>query len=481
MLLSKLIHGLEVEEVLGRTDIEIKRIAFDSAKADKHTLYVALKGSRADGHDFLEQVREQGCVAVLTERLCSVESTQIVVKDTRAALSRLCAKLNGNPEKKLRIVTVIGTNGKTTITYLVESILRDAGVKCGVIGTLGTVINGKKIASALTTPDPTELYPLFANMVRDGVEVCVMEASAHAIYLRKLEGIRAEVGVFSNLTQDHLDFFGSMKAYAKVKTGYFTPENCRYALINADDRYGMGIVNTSDCEILTYGMANPADIFAIDDSMNERGNRFTMNLFDAVSEVQTCLFGKFNLYNCLAAAGVARVLGVEEEFILSGLKKVKMLPGRFNLYRAGKGCKIVIDYAHTPDGMKNTLSTAREITEGKLICVFGCGGNRDRVKRSIMGEIADCFADFTVITSDNPRYEDPVDIMREIEMGMSKNQCRYIMIENRKRAIVYAVTKAEPRDTVVICGKGGESYQEIAGVRMPYRDEDVIKSFLADN
>ncbi len=481
MLLSKLLHGLELKEVLGRTDIEIKKITFDSTKVDKHTLYVALKGSRADGHDFLEQVKEQGCAAVLTERLCSVELPQVVVKDTRAALSRLCAKLNGNPEKKLRIVTVVGTNGKTTITYLVEAILREAGVKCGVIGTLGTVIDGKKIASSLTTPDPTELYTLFANMVREGVEVCVMEASAHAIYLRKLDGVCAEVGVFSNLTQDHLDFFGSMEAYSRVKMGYFTPENCKYALINADDRYGARIVNDSDCEILTYGMTNPADIFAVDYSMNERGNHFTMNLFDAVSEVQTGLYGKFNLYNCLAAAGAARILGIEEEAILSGLKKVKMLPGRFNLYRARKGCKIVIDYAHTPDGMKNTLSTAREITEGKLICVFGCGGNRDRVKRSIMGEIADCFADFTVITSDNPRYEDPVDIMREIERGMSKNQCRYIMIENRKRAVVYAVTKAEAGDTVVICGKGGEDYQEIAGVRVPYRDEDAIKAFLAEN
>ena len=178
MLLSKLLHGLELKEVLGRTDIEIKKITFDSTKVNKHTLYVALKGSRADGHDFLEQVKEQGCAAVLTERLCSVELPQVVVKDTRAALSRLCAKLNGNPEKKLRIVTVVGTNGKTTITYLVEAILREAGVKCGVIGTLGTVIDGKKIASSLTTPDPTELYTLFANMVREGVEVCVMEASA---------------------------------------------------------------------------------------------------------------------------------------------------------------------------------------------------------------------------------------------------------------------------------------------------------------
>ncbi len=481
MLLSRLLQGIEIEEISGSTDREIKQIAFDTSKVEPQTLFVALKGSRADGHDYLEQAKAQGCSAAVTEHLCNVDLPQIVVKDSRAALTKLCARLHGNPERKLKVITVVGTNGKTSITYLVEGILREAGIKCGVIGTLGTVIAGKKVASSLTTPDPTELFALLANMVREGVEVCVMEASAHAIYLKKLEGVRAEVGIFTNLTQDHLDYFGSMEEYSKVKMGYFTSENCRYALINADDRYGLQMIEDSDCDILTYGLVNPADIFAVNYDITERGNRFTMNLFDLVSDVQTNLYGKFNLYNCLAAAGTARILGVEEDIIVSGLRKLKMLPGRFNLYRTRKGGKVVIDYAHTPDGMKNVLSTAKEITAGRLICVFGCGGNRDRIKRSIMGEIADCYADFTVITSDNPRYEDPVDIMREIELGMSKNQSKYIMIENRKRAVVYAVTKAEPGDTVVICGKGGEDYQEIAGVRVPYRDEETIKSFLADN
>ncbi len=478
MQLRKLLENLEIEEITGELGAEITDVCFDSSRVRQGSLFVCLSGSHFDGHSYAEAAAERGAAAVLTERRVPVSLPQIRVKSTRCALSKVCSNFYGNPEKKLRVVTVTGTNGKTSITYILRSILRRAGIKCGLIGTLGTMIGEKRVPSGLTTPDPTELYKLLSDMVSQGVSVCVMEASAHAIYLEKLCGLRAEVGIFTNFSQDHLDYFRTLEEYAKVKKGYFTPENCKYALINADDPVGLEIIRESDCEILTYGERNPSDIFGMDFANTKRGMRYIINAFDEVCEITCGLYGRFNMYNSMAAAGAARILGVSLKCAAEGIAALSRVDGRFNVLATGKGYSVIIDYAHTPDGLKNVLSAAREMCKGRVLLVFGCGGNRDRTKRPLMGKVASELADFCVITSDNPRFEDPFEIMREIEQGMRRNESFYIMVENRARAIACALAAAGEGDVVLICGKGGEEFQEIAGIQHKFSDEETVKALL---
>ncbi len=478
MRLQEVLSGTNIEEVSGGLGVDVKNIQFDSALAGPGTLFVCLPGSHYDGHNYAEAAVAAGACAVVSQRLLPVAAPQIVVKDTRRELAVMCANLSGRPADKLTIVTVTGTNGKTSITYLLRGILKAAGIPCGVIGTLGTLVDTKKVPSTLTTPDPTQLHPLLAEMTGAGVKVCIMEASAHAIYLRKLHGIRAEVGIFTNLSQDHLDYFRTMEDYIKVKKSYFTPQNCKYALVNSDDAAGLDISRTSECDVLTYGEKNPADIFGVNFVNTKRGLKYVINAFDEVADVRCGLHGRFNMYNTLAAIGAARILGVPLSTCIKGIKSVSRVEGRFNVLSGERGFKVVIDYAHTPDGLKNVLEAAREMCGGRLIAVFGCGGNRDRSKRAAMGAIASKYADFCVVTSDNPRFEDPFEIMREIETGLKKQSSSYIMVENRSRAIAYAVSSAAAGDVVIVCGKGGEDYQEIAGVKYPYNDEDVVKGLL---
>ncbi|MFW5780915.1 MAG: UDP-N-acetylmuramoyl-L-alanyl-D-glutamate--2,6-diaminopimelate ligase, partial [Bacillota bacterium] len=348
--------------------------------------------------------------------------------------------------------------------------------KTAVIGTLGAVIDNKKVSLDLTTPDPMQLHKLFLDAYEKGVEYVVMEASAHAIYYEKLYGIRAEISVFSNITQDHLDFFKTMENYAKTKTDYFKEENMKMAVVNSDDKYGRQILKRGKGFVLSYGIDNPSDVFAMDIKQANGKTTFIINAFDEVAEIVAPLLGRFNIYNVLSAVTVAKILKVPMNTICRAIMRLREIEGRFNIIN--RDITVIIDYAHTPDGLTNVLTAAKELEGGKLITVFGCGGDRDKTKRPLMGKVAGELSDYCVVTSDNPRFENPNDIIKDIEKGISQVTKDYICIKDRAKAIAYAVKNAKKGDKVVIAGKGGEEYIDIMGVKLEYSDKKAAKSAL---
>ena len=476
MQLKELIKNLNIKRVIGNTDVEIKNLKSVSSQVTENSLYFCFKGGNFDGHDFVKEVESYGGTAVICEREMNTKLPQIIVEDGRKAMTFLASEFYGHPEKRLKLIGVTGTNGKTTITHIVSTILNNAGIKCGIIGTLGAYIDGHKFESNLTTPDPIDLFCLFKLMVDKGCKVCVMEVSAHSIALGKIEGLKFESGIFTNLTQDHLDFFKSMKEYSNVKESFFTGDFCKNKIINSDDKTGLEIIKKCENSI-SYGIDNPADVFAIDVCENKVGCSFVINLFDFVGVVSLKLIGKFNVYNALASSVACSLLGVKKEKIIEGLSKVKTVNGRLEKVYDGD-YSVFVDFAHTPDGLLNSLNSLKNISKGKIICVFGCGGNRDKGKRSIMGEISGDKADFTVITSDNPRYEDPLEIIGEIEKGVLNSKGKYIVIQDRREAIKYALNLLKPTDVLLVAGKGGEDYQETLGIKKPFSDKDTVKEII---
>ena len=383
----------------------------------------------------------------------------------------------GNPSASLTMIGVSGTNGKTTTTHIIRDIMVADGRKCGLIGTNYVMIGDKVIDSTLTTPDPPVLHSLLSQMKEEGVDTVIMEVSAHALALEKISGIRFAVSVFTNLSQDHLDFFGDMDNYARAKKRLFTPEYSRSAVINVDDPVGIEIVDSARMPVVTYGLENPSDAFGIEYSADKFGCSFVANIMDDILEVDYCAPGKFNMSNVLASATVAKVLGVDSDVISYGVRNSKVVSGRFQIVR-GKDKIVIVDYAHTPDGLKKVISTAREITKGKVITVFGCGGDRDKTKRAIMGEVASELSDFIVVTSDNPRSENPDDIAKSIVSGCKKDN--YKIITDRKESISYALNLCGTDDTVIVAGKGHEKAQESLGVKTEFSDVDTVKELLGD-
>lgn len=476
MELKKLLKGTGAI-IEGDETTDVKDVTADSNSVGEGSLFICINGGEKDGHRFAAQAEKYGAAAIVCERRLDVSVPQAIVKDSRAAMSLIASNFYGNPEKSLRLVAVTGTNGKTTTTHFITSVLMNAGVKCGLIGTLGTFYAGKFLPPSLTTPDPLVLYKIFAEMERAGVETVVMEVSAHAAYLRKTFGLKFEAAVFTNLTQDHLDFFGDMENYKKAKLDFFRNNECKYVVSNSDDETGREIANING-RTLFYGIDNPADVFAIDIKEEDEETSFVLNLFDRVYRVRLALIGKFNVYNALAAATACALLGVSTDKVAEGLYQLKGVEGRLENVYSGR-FSVYIDYAHTPDGLKNALSALRGVVKKRLICVFGCGGNRDEKKRRIMGEISGKYADFTVITSDNPRYEEPMDIIWEIEKGVLAESKSYVIVERREEAIAYALNMAKTGDVVLIAGKGAERYQEVFGIKRPYNDKDTVEELLA--
>ncbi|MCQ2387911.1 MAG: UDP-N-acetylmuramoyl-L-alanyl-D-glutamate--2,6-diaminopimelate ligase [Clostridia bacterium] len=476
MLLRKLVSDLDIEYKSGNLDIEIKDVKTDSNSVTKGSLFICLKGGDFDGHDYIKQVENYGAVAVITQRKVQTSLVQIVVKDTRKAMSLIAGEFYNHADRDLKMVGVLGTNGKTTTAHLVSNILSNAGIKCGVIGTLGTFYNNKTIEPTLTTPDPFELHKILKDMKDDGVEVVVMEVSAHAVYFDKVYGIKFDYAIFTNFTQDHLDFFHDMESYKEAKLKFFKETRCKYVITNSDDELGREISKISK-NCINYGIDNPADVFAID--IENKGNKesFVINLFDKIYQVNLNLIGKFNIYNSMAAATCSALIGVKIEKVIEGLERIKSVSGRLEkIY--DKNISIYIDYAHTPDGLYQSLKTLKTICKGRLISVFGCGGNRDKDKRSKMGKISGEIADFTVITSDNPRYEEPMDIIWEIERGIREATKKYVIVQDRTEGIEYAINYAKSGDTVLIAGKGSEKYQEIFGIKHFYNDKDKVMEIM---
>ena len=477
MKLSEIIKDVNVKEIIGDTDMEISDVSTDSNAVTRGGLFVCIKGGNFDGHDFIRQVEDYGGVAAVVEKPLDTSLTQIVVDDTRVAVSEIAAAFYGHTDKKMKIIGVLGTNGKTTTTHLITSVLTGAGVKCGLIGTLGVFYGDTYREATLTTPDPLELHKTLAEMNSEGVEAVVMEVSAHAVYLKKVYGINFEIGVFTNLTQDHLDFFGDMEEYKRAKLSFFTNNACRYVVTNSDDVAGREIAKIVKGDVLTYGIDNPADVFAIDINENSDCTDFVLNLFDCIYDVRLNLIGRYNVYNALAAATACALYGIPTEKVAEGVENLKGVSGRLECVHNGD-YSVFVDYAHTPDGLEKSLSTLKAQAKNRLICVFGCGGNRDREKRPIMGAISGKIADFTVLTSDNPRCEEPMDIIWEIENGIKEASGDYVIIQERADAIRYALDKAKKGDIILIAGKGSEKYQDIFGIKRPFSDKDMVNEYL---
>ncbi|MEG2450980.1 MAG: UDP-N-acetylmuramoyl-L-alanyl-D-glutamate--2,6-diaminopimelate ligase, partial [Clostridia bacterium] len=413
---------------------------------------------------------------VVTEKMPQINCKFVIVDNARRAYSKISQNFFDNPINGMKLVAVVGTNGKTSTAHYISWLLSFAGLSTGLIGTEGHYICGEKVGESLTTPDPFEFNELLSKMRAKGVDVVVTELSAHAIYLDKICGIKSDISVLTNISQDHLDYFKTFEEYRNVKLGYFNKENTDKVVTNIDDKSGKYLAE--QCEkiglpCVSYGLQNPADCFAIDVREDFDGVRFVANLCDDIVDVRSALYGEFNVYNLLAALAVCHELGIDADILSRGASKVRAVKGRFSILKCDKGA-IIIDFAHTPDGLKNLLLTARTITKSRIITVFGCGGDRDKSKRKIMGEVASQYSDYVVVTSDNPRFENAEYIIEQIEAGVS---CEHKSIVERTDAIRFAIEQMLEGDTVVVAGKGNENYLDIKGKKTPYNDFDVVARF----
>lgn len=477
MLLSSLLRETAHLKTVRFKDVEVTGVSIDSKHVLQGDLFVCFAGGEHDGHEFAGEALAAGASALVAERELPFPVPQVIVEDGRAASAAFSAAFYGHPEKRLKIIGVTGTNGKTTTAHMLASIFAAAGKTCGNIGTLGIRYANREVAPELTTPDPCFLYKIFADMVACGVEYAVMEVSAHALHFGKVDGIPFEAGIFTNLTEDHLDFFGTMENYAAAKEKLFVPGRCRFAVLNYDDEEGRKLGRAAD-NAFSYALENPADVFAVDICDELDGCSYVINLFDELYDIRLRLTGLHNVYNSMAAAACAKLLGVSTPAVAAGLRALPRVRGRLEHVARCGGADIFVDFAHTPDGLEKSLTALRRHCTGRLICVFGCGGNRDVLKRPIMGEVAARRADFTVLTSDNPRYEDPFDIILEIEKGVRPVSDNYVIVVDRESAIEYAVDMLREGDVLLVAGKGGENYQEIMGVKHIYSDVAAIRGIL---
>ena len=475
MQLINLLNKIEVfNDITQYLKAEVTKICYDTNENLKGSIFFCLRGTNTDGHDFLQQAKEKGALFAVVEKCnTEVEIPQILVQDTRVAFALVCANFYHNPAKKLKIIGVTGTNGKTSTCLILKEIFMHAGKVVGVIGTLGYYINNESFSYNLTTPDPIKLHEIFAAFVEAGVEYVFMEVSAHAIYYKKIVGIHFKMAVLTNITQDHLEFFKNMDNYANTKLSFLNAKSVNMVIANVDDRYFHKIEKQN---LITYGIKNPAESFAIDISLKIGSSDYTLNIMDNVMNISTHLSGLFQVYNALAAVTVAVLCGLESQTIQSALNQIEDINGRFHVIHTKKG-EIVLDFAHTPDGLENILNSVKMASFKEIICVFGCNGNRDRLKRPMMGKIAQEYCEKVFLTSDNPRYENPELIARDILQGVSQKE-KFVIETDRKKAILYALTELEEDKIVVICGKGGEKYQDINGVQVPYEDMTEIDHII---
>ncbi len=486
MRLSKLTEGIEGKKktaMEGDWDREIRALRLDSRRCEEGALFFCLTGGQTDGHAYANEAVGRGAVALIVERELPVAVPQIVVQNTRKALAKISSRFFGDCHQKLKIVGITGTNGKTTTAYMLASILQAAGKKTGVIGTLGAKFDGKTLDCDLTTPDPIALHQLFAEAYASGTEYVVMEVSAHALYYHKSDGVAFSACIFTNCTQDHLDFFQDMDAYKTAKKRLFSKAICPIAVYNGDDETGRAwgeerSLKEGEGKTYFYGLTEPADAFAVVTEERLEGGECFFNIEDEIIGVRLSLTGRHNVYNALAAATCARALGIDGRAIAKGLSRLQGVDGRLERVTSYRGGTIFVDFAHTPDGLKQSLAALKAHCCGRLICVFGCGGNRDKSKRAIMGRTAAQGCDFAVLTSDNPRYEDPLDILSEIERGYREVSGKYVVVPDRRRALEYAVEYLQSGDVLLVAGKGGERYQEIMGIKYDFNDNAMIEKIL---
>ncbi|MBP3637858.1 MAG: UDP-N-acetylmuramoyl-L-alanyl-D-glutamate--2,6-diaminopimelate ligase [Clostridia bacterium] len=465
----------------GDLDQSVDAVTSNSREKVQQGLFFCISGARFDAHNFAPQAIENGCTALVVERYLDIDVPQIRVSNGRAAMSRMAAAFYGHPARGMKLVGITGTKGKTTSTYLLKAILEKAGHKCGLIGTTGNMIGDKLLKSSLTTPDPIDLQRTLRMMADEGVEIVTMEVSAHAIDMHRLDGLTFEVGCYTNLSQDHLDYFHTMENYFETKKKFFTSGMVRNAAINVDEETSEGVLAALEIPHLTYGICANADLFARNIEITEDGVSFELQLQGMHNiEINLMMTGMFNVYNAMAAASCAMILGVSAENIKSGLESMPSVPGRIEMLPTNTPYRVILDYSHVPDALENILTTVRQFAKARVIALFGCGGDRDRGKRPMMGEIGGKLADLSILTSDNPRTEDPMKILAAIEEGIKPTGGQYVVIENRREAIRYALETAEEGDIIVLAGKGHETYQEINGVKNPFDEKVVVQELLEE-
>ena len=479
MRLDTLLSGIDVLELHADPALEISDVCYDSRACAPGALFVAISGFAADGHRFIPAALENGACAAIVERPPETPCAYVLVASTRLALAQLGANWFGHPADAMKIIGITGTNGKTTSTYLLKSVLeRAAGARVGLIGTIQNMVGNKVLHTERTTPESFELHRLFAEMRDAGCTHVVMEVSSHALVLERVGAIRFAVGAFTNLTEDHLDFHKTMEAYAEAKA--ILMERCDRAVVNTDDPWAELMKKHAACPVLTYGIDSGAELTARNIALHADGIEF-----DAVYGGQTCpvrlgIPGQFTAYNCLTVIGCALSLGLSLTEIAGALAEAKGVKGRVEVIPTpGTDYTVLADYAHTPDALENVLRTVRGFCKGRVIALFGCGGDRDPIKRPIMGKIGVDYADLAVITSDNPRTEDPNAIIADILRGVEGTKTPYVTIENRPEAIYWAMAHAQKDDVIVLAGKGHEDYQEINHVKHHLDEREVVADCLA--
>lgn len=490
--LTELISILPQAEIIGgNPEIEITGITHSSTTVELGFLFICIDGYKVDGHRFAPQAVNKGAKALVVSKQIEglpVDVVQIKVPDTRIAEAYLAAKFYDYPSRKMPVIGITGTNGKTTTTYLLESILNNAGYFPGIIGTISYRYAGKFIPAKNTTPSALELNQMMAQMLDAGCNYLVMEVSSHSLAQGRVEGIDFDIGVFTNLTRDHLDFHNTLEEYLKAKCLLFVKlgegynkKNPKFAVVNIDDQYATQVIAASTVPVVKYGIASDANIRAANIIQTNRGLSFDLVTPKGKTEIQLQLPGLFNVYNALAAAAALSRTDIGLKQIKQGLESVTVVPGRFQSIDCGQDFMVIVDYAHTDDALFNLLRSARQLTSRKLIVVFGCGGDRDRGKRPKMGEIAAKLADIVIITSDNPRSEDPARIALDIEIGIKRvtnGSEKYQVVLDRKSAIETALNLAKKGDTVVIAGKGHENYQVFADRTIHFDDGEVVTEIL---
>lgn len=483
MKLVDVIRDVDIIEINGVSSVEIKDIVYDSRKVTPGSLFICITGLKMDGHAYIDEAVEKGAVAVLVEKDIQKSGISIVkVLDTRKAMAIVSGNFYGKPTEKIKLIGITGTNGKTTTTYLISSILEHANKTAGIIGTISVKIGKEEIASSRTTPESLDLQKLFCGMVNKKIDYSVMEVSSHALELGRVDGCSFGVGIFTNLTQDHLDFHKNFDNYREAKKKLFY-KTSRGNIINIDDCHGRIIaeeIKRLDTPLFTFGIDNNADIMAKNIEIDAKGIKFTLVTPKYSIDIQNKIPGKFSVYNCLAAAAAAYVEGIDKDIIRDGIYNLSKVPGRSEVVDIDKPYTVIIDYAHTPDGLENILKSIRQYAKGRIITVFGCGGDRETLKRPIMGETAGKLSDYCVITSDNPRSEEPISIIRQVEEGMKKTTCDYICIENRKDAIKYALTIAKKDDIILLAGKGHETYQVLKEGTIHFDEKEIVRELIRE-
>lgn len=479
MKLRKIMNSINFNLVKGNIDIDIKEIQYDSRKVKDGDAFFCIEGFNLDGHKYIQNAIENGAVAIVCQKDIEKEISCTVLRteDTRKALAIGAANYYENPSRSMKMIGVTGTNGKTTSAFMIKAILEQQGYKVGLIGTIANYIGNHKIHTERTTPESLELHELFKQMVNSGIDYCVMEVSSHSLSLDRVYGIEFCESIFTNLTQDHLDFHKTFENYFNAKLKLFKLSTS--SAINIDDEYGEIAYNLITNNKLSFGLNDNADIMATDIKMHSRGSNFTIRYKGDSYKLELGIPGNYNVYNALGSIAVCLNQGVELEVIKLALQDVQV-PGRCELVKSDHnlGFEIILDYAHTPDALENILETVREFTKGKLISVYGCGGDRDKTKRAIMGEIGTRLSDFSLITSDNPRTEDPMLIINDVVCGIKKDN--FEIIENRREAIKRAIEIAGIGDIIVIAGKGHEDYQVLKDKTIHFDEREVISEIFRE-